>query len=94
MSRLRSKRRGSTIQPPLLAWAWRIAVGDPASVPGIARHHAWLERERDVDGDGLIWIVQPDESGLDASPQFDAIWGREWIDSNEVDHPSTYRGCQ
>src|SRR5207244_9310849 len=23
------------------------------------------------------WIVQPDESGLDASPQFDAIWGRQ-----------------
>ena len=28
-----------TIQPPLLAWAWRIAVGDPAEEPRIARHH-------------------------------------------------------
>jgi hypothetical protein len=64
----------STIQPPMLAWAWRIAVGDPASVPAIARHHTWLERERDVDGDGLIWIVQPDESGVDASPKFDSPW--------------------
>jgi hypothetical protein len=34
-------------------------------------------RHRDLDGDGLIWIVQPDESGLDASPQFDAVWGHE-----------------
>ena len=25
-----------TIQPPLLAWAWRIAVGDPADEPRIA----------------------------------------------------------
>ena len=25
-----------TIQPPLLAWAWRIAVGDPAAEPRIA----------------------------------------------------------
>jgi hypothetical protein len=66
----------SSIQPPLLAWAWRIAVGDPATVPAIARHHDWFEANRDLDGDGLIWIVQPDESGLDASPQFDAIWGR------------------
>ncbi|MGA2927871.1 MAG: hypothetical protein ABSG43_18120, partial [Solirubrobacteraceae bacterium] len=41
----------------------------------IVRHHEWLEQQRDLDGDGLIWIVQPDESGLDASPQFDAIWG-------------------
>jgi hypothetical protein len=65
----------ASIQPPLLAWAWRIAVGDPAAVPGIGRHHKWLAEHRDLDGDGLIWIVQPDESGLDASPQFDAIWG-------------------
>jgi hypothetical protein len=65
----------SSIQPPVLAWAWRIAVGDPASVPGIGAHHDWLESNRDLDGDGLIWIVQPDESGLDASPQFDPIWG-------------------
>jgi Mannosylglycerate hydrolase MGH1-like glycoside hydrolase domain len=65
----------STIQPPLLAWAWRIAVGDPADEPRIATHHRWLEANRDLDGDGLLWIVQPDESGLDSSPKFDAIWG-------------------
>jgi hypothetical protein len=64
-----------SIQPPVLAWAWRIAVGDPGEVPAIGRHHDWLERNRDLDGDGLIWIVQPDESGLDDSSQFDAIWG-------------------
>ena len=66
----------STIQPPLLAWAWRIAVGDPSDDPRIARHHRWLEHHRDLDGDGLLWILQPDESGLDSSPKFDAIWGR------------------
>jgi hypothetical protein len=66
----------SSIQPPMLAWAWRICVGDPAQVPAILRHHAWIAEHRDLEGDGLIWIVQPDESGLDASTQFDAIWGR------------------
>jgi hypothetical protein len=66
----------STIQPPLLAWAWRIAVGDPAAEPRIVTHHRWLEANRDLDGDGLIWITQPDESGLDSSPKFDAVWGR------------------
>jgi hypothetical protein len=66
----------ASIQPPALAWAWRIAVGDPAQDERIVRHHDWLERNRDLHGDGLLWIVQPDESGLDASPQFDAIWGR------------------
>jgi hypothetical protein len=64
----------ASIQPPVLAWAWRIAVGDPTQVPGIGRHYDWLAANRDLDGDGLIWIVQPDESGLDASPQFDPIW--------------------
>jgi hypothetical protein len=65
----------ATIQPPLLAWAWRIAVGDPAKVPAIVRHHDWVERERAIDGDGLLWLIQPDESGLDASPKFDSAFG-------------------
>ncbi|MGA9636446.1 MAG: hypothetical protein WBQ41_14515 [Solirubrobacterales bacterium] len=66
----------ATIQPPLLAWAWRIAVGDPADEPRIAAHHRWLEANRDLDRDGLLWIVQPDESGLDSSPKFNPVWGR------------------
>jgi Mannosylglycerate hydrolase MGH1-like glycoside hydrolase domain len=70
----RSASMTASIQPPLLAWAWRIAVGDPAAEPGIVAHHDWLAEHRDLDGDGLLWIVQPDESGLDASPQFDPIW--------------------
>jgi Mannosylglycerate hydrolase MGH1-like glycoside hydrolase domain len=64
-----------TIQPPLLAWAWRIGVGDPREEPRIARHHEWLRANRDLEGDGLLWLVQPDESGLDSSPKFDPVWG-------------------
>ena len=74
--RARSSPTTETIQPPLLAWAWRIAVGEPAAEPRIAGHHEWLRRNRDLDGDGLLWIVQPDESGLDSSPKFDPVWGR------------------
>jgi hypothetical protein len=70
----RSAPMTGTIQPPLLAWAWRIAVGNPATEPGIARHHVWLAANRDLDGDGLLWLVQPDESGLDSSPKFDPVW--------------------
>ncbi len=64
-----------TIQPPLLAWAWRIAVGDPAQEPRIGAQVEWLAANRDLEGDGLLWLVQPDESGLDASPKFDPVWG-------------------
>ena len=72
----RSSPMTSTIQPPLLAWAWRIAVGDPAAEPRIARHHEWLLANRDLEGDGLLWLIQPDESGLDSSPKYDPVWGR------------------
>ncbi len=65
-----------TIQPPLLAWAWKIAVGDPAAEPRIGLHMDWLTANRDLEGDGLLWILQPDESGLDASPKFEPVWGR------------------
>lgn len=65
-----------TIQPPLLAWAWRLAVGDPAAEPRIGAQVDWLAAHRDLEGDGLLWIVQSDESGLDASPKFDPVWGR------------------
>jgi hypothetical protein len=45
--------------------------------PRIVAHHAKVTADRDLDGDGLLWILQPDESGLDASPQFDPIWRHE-----------------
>ncbi|HEY6730499.1 MAG TPA: hypothetical protein VI039_05690 [Solirubrobacterales bacterium] len=75
----RSTDQTETIQPPLLAWAWRIAVGDPNEDPRIARQIEWLARNRDLEGDGLLWIVQPDESGLDASPKFEEVWGRRAV---------------
>lgn len=64
-----------TIQPPFLACAWAHAVGDPAKDPRIVRHHEWLRANRVLENDGLVWIVQPDESGMDALPKFDHVWG-------------------
>jgi hypothetical protein len=72
----RSAFQTESIQPPLLAWAWRLAVGDPSAEPRIAAQVEWLRAHRDLEGDGLLWIVQPDESGLDASPKFEPVWGR------------------
>ncbi|HEX3243545.1 MAG TPA: hypothetical protein VHQ97_10755 [Solirubrobacterales bacterium] len=78
-----------TIQPPLLAWAWRLAVGDPAADPRIGAQVEWLAGNRDLDGDGLLWIVQPDESGLDASPKFDEAWG--WRANGRIGFPLLVR---
>jgi hypothetical protein len=81
----RSAFQTETIQPPLLAWAWKIAVGDPASEPRIGAQAEWLTANRDLEGDGLLWIVQPDESGLDASPKFEPVWG--WRANARVGFP-------
>jgi hypothetical protein len=83
--RNRQARETETIQPPLLAWAWRIAVGDPNEELRIGRHVDWLRRNRDLEGDGLLWIVQPDESGLDASPKFEEAWG--WRANGRIGFP-------
>jgi glycogen debranching enzyme len=68
----------ATIQPPVVARAVeRIFehTGDLAFVrellPPIVRFFDWLARVRDPDRDGLVAIIQPDESGLDASPKYD-----------------------
>jgi glycogen debranching enzyme len=82
--RFRGNAATCSIQTPLLAFAWeRVAAASPDE-PGFAtealdelRTHAdWLERERDPDGDGLISILLPDESGLDDSPKYDPVYGR------------------
>ncbi len=78
----RSDRSTSTIQPPLIAWAWAEVADrspdDPGfraeGLPALRRYHDWLERER-ADDDGLLGILQPDESGLDATPVYDRPLG-------------------
>src|SRR6266852_4272210 len=70
----------ATIQPPVVARAvLRIyeATGDTEFVrevlPPIRRFFRWLKAYRDPDDDSLVAIIQPDESGLDASPKYDRL---------------------
>jgi len=70
----------ATVQPPVLARAvWRVyqATKDVAFLqdvlPATMRLFRWLKAYRDPDDDHLIAIIQPDESGLDASPKYDLL---------------------
>jgi glycogen debranching enzyme len=72
----------ATIQPPVVAHAMErvyLATGDDAwlgqVLPAAVRWFDWLATHRDRDGDGLLVICQPDESGLDHTPKFDARLG-------------------
>jgi hypothetical protein len=72
-------RMTRTIHPPLLAFAWELVADASPDAPGfraealgrLAAHYDWLHAHRDPGGGGLLALIQPDESGLDASPKFD-----------------------
>lgn len=67
------------LQPPLLAYAvWRIYernqdVSFLAELyPTCKRYYDYIIAERDVRGVGLYGLINPDESGEDTNPRFDA----------------------
>jgi hypothetical protein len=74
----------ASIQTPLLAFAWeRVAAASPdepafatEALDALVAHADWLEHHRDPDGDGLLAILLPDESGLDDSPKYDPVYRR------------------
>ena len=80
---VRGNRATAHIQTPFLAVAWELVAAASEDEPGFAAegldalrlHYDWLDRHRDPDGDGLISIIHPDESGLDDSPKYDAVFG-------------------
>ena len=80
---VRGNRETAHIQTPLLALAWELVAESSFDEPGFADegldalrlHYDWLAHHRDPDGDGLISIIHPDESGLDDSPKYDLVFG-------------------
>ena len=55
-------------------------------LPTVLRFFRWLKAYRDPDDDALIAIIQPDESGLDASPKYDVLMGLGELPDEEI-HP-------
>lgn len=79
---LRTRWLSDQMQPPLLAEAvaavakrGRGAEYLESVIPSIVRYYDWCHDVRDHDGDGLIAVLQADETGLDHSPKFDTYLG-------------------
>jgi len=71
--------RSTITQPPLIGIAALLVYEKTADrdflaslYPYLVRYHEWFDRRRDPDGDDLVSIIHPWESGWDASPRWDA----------------------
>ena len=70
------------VQPPFAAQALhtlyescrdRVYLGEMYA--RVRRHHEWLAKNRDFDGDGLLTIISPFESGMDWKASYDVPLG-------------------
>lgn len=75
-----TEHTSSLTQPPVIAEAVRILLDEhfdrsfaEAVYPKLAAYYRALITERDLEGRGLLGILNPDESGEDNSPRFDHI---------------------
>ena len=79
---MRHPWRSELVQPPVLAIAVEevhTRSGDDAFLaevlPGVAKYYRCLAEHRDPDGDGLISIIHPYESGIDHKASYDIVYG-------------------
>lgn len=78
----RTRWLSDQMQPPLLAEAVEATARRGRGteyvaevLPALRRFYDWCHDVRDPDGDGLIAVLQADETGLDHSPKFDEYLG-------------------
>ena len=90
----RTKYLSDEMQPPLLAEAVHAVAHRGRGIefikeilPGVIRFYEWCHSVRSPFGDGLIRVIQPDETGLDHSPKWD-----ELMKIHDEEHISFERG--
>lgn len=90
----RNKYLTDEMQPPLLAEAVAAVAARGRGtaflkeiLPGVKRFYDWLDSVRSPYGDGLVRVVQPDETGLDHSPKWD-----ELMEIKDEENESWFKG--
>ena len=90
----RNKYLTDEMQPPLLAEAVSAVAQRGRGneflkeiLPGVRRFYDWLHEVRSPYGDGLVRVVQPDETGLDHSPKWD-----ELMEIKDEENASWFKG--
>lgn len=81
----------SIIQPPLAAQA-ALRIYEHTKdknllseiLPKLKRYHWWLRVNRDFEGNGLLSIISPFESGMDFKPSFDEVLNFKHGIANEL----------
>ncbi|KAI9331029.1 Six-hairpin glycosidase-like protein [Zopfochytrium polystomum] len=86
----------SVSQMPTIPWALQTIFNNTGDVtflkeqvPKVAAYLDWWRNTRDL-GDGLVVTVHPWETGIDASPAYDAAWHFTPTGSDLVDYPILY----
>jgi hypothetical protein len=79
---LRSPHMSSIVQPPLVAQAVMQVYNETGDrsflaeiLPKLKKYYGWLQKNRDLDGDYLLSIISPFESGMDWKATFDPVLG-------------------
>src|ERR671932_2234922 len=96
----RDRRTSGVVQPPIHATAvlhvYRYATDGVLArafleevFPRLVAWHEYLYRERDPEGEGLVYIRHPWESGMDNSPIWDEIMQRLKLRREQI--PSYHR---
>src|SRR5919206_311388 len=91
----RDRRTSGVVQPPIHATAvlhvYRYATDEVLArafleevFPRLVAWHEYLYRERDPEGEGLVYIRHPWESGMDNSPMWDEIMLRLHLGPDEI----------
>ena len=91
----RDRKTSGVVQPPIHATAvlhiYRHANDEAHAqvflkrmLPQLAAWHEYLYRERDPEGQGLVYIRHPWESGMDNSPMWDEIMLRLHLRPDEI----------